>query len=126
MTFHFNKRYFLLAVLLFAVEVFIAICLTDRFIRPFVGDALVVILVYCAVSAFLKTDYRKIAVGTFVFACLIEICQYFDYVKLLGLENNRILATMLGRTFEWMDFAAYFAGFLTVLLYEKIFRSRKL
>lgn len=126
MTFYFDKKYFLLFVMLFTVEVFIALYFTDRFIRPFVGDALVVILIHCFVSIFLKTDYRKIALGTFIFACLIEICQYFDYVKLLGLENNRVLATMLGRTFEAADFAAYFIGFLIVLLCEKIFRSRKL
>jgi hypothetical protein len=27
---------------------------------------------------------------------------------------------MLGRTFEWSDFAAYFAGFLLILFFEKI------
>ena len=126
MAFYFNKKYFLLTVMLFAIEVFIAFYFTDRFVRPFVGDALVVILIYCFISIFLKIAYRKIAVGVFIFACLIEICQYFDYVKLLGLENSRVFSVLMGRTFEWADFAAYFIGFLIILLCEKIFRSEKL
>lgn len=126
MTFHFDKKYFLLASILFAVEVFIAFYFTDKFIRPFVGDTLVVILIYCFVSIFLQTDYRKLSLAVFIFACLIEICQYFDYVKLLNLENNRVLSAMMGKTFALADFAAYFVGFLIVLLCEKIFRSEKL
>lgn len=126
MAFYFNKKYFLFTVMLFAVEFFIALYITDQFVRPFVGDALVVILIYCFIRIFLKTDYRITALGVFIFACFIEICQYFDYVKLLGLENNRVFSVLMGRTFEWGDFAAYFAGFLIVLLCEKIFRSEKL
>jgi hypothetical protein len=49
--------------------------------------------------------------------------QYFDYVALLGLENNRALSVMLGRTFEWMDFVAYLAGFLSIILIEKILQA---
>jgi len=32
-----------------------------------------------------------IAFGSFLFACLIEVLQYYDYVKLLGLENIRLI-----------------------------------
>ncbi len=126
MIFHFDRKYFALALLLFAVEILIALYFTDRVIRPFVGDALVVILLYCFVRSFLKINHLKTAGGAFIFACLIEICQYFDYVKLLKLENNRVLSVLMGSTFEWLDFAAYAAGFLIVLLCEKIYRSEKL
>ena len=124
--FSFNKNYLFLTLLLFSVEVLIAVFVNDTLIRPFAGDVLVVILIYCFLRIFLNADHRKTAFGVLLFACLIEILQYFDYVKLLGLEHNRILSVMMGRTFEWFDFAAYFTGFLIVLLCEKIFRSPKL
>ncbi len=124
MTFHFSKTYFLLAVLLFAVEVCIALFYTDQFIRPFLGDALVVCLIYCSVRTFIQNDSRKISCAVLIFACVIEILQYFDYVKLLGLENNRAISVIMGRTFEWLDFAAYFAGFLLILIFEKMRQNK--
>ncbi len=121
MTFHFDKKYFALAILLFTVEVCIALFIKDRVIRPFIGDVLVVVLVYGFVRIFVKIIYWKVALGALLFACTIEILQYFDYVKLLGLENNRVLSTALGRTFEMLDFVAYFAGFLLILLAERFY-----
>ena len=118
MTLAFNVKYLLLAAFLFAVEVCIALFIKDAVVRPFVGDALVVILIYCFLRIFLNVAYWKAALAVFAFACLIEILQYFDYVARLGLENNRVLSVMLGRTFEWMDFIAYLAGFLFIILME--------
>jgi hypothetical protein len=116
--FKFNLKYLLLTIILFLTEVVIALFITDTLIRPFIGDVLVVVLIYCFLRTFLQIDYRKLAVGVLLFAFTIEILQYFDYVKLLGLENNRILSTAMGRTFERLDFVAYFAGFLLVVVAE--------
>lgn len=126
MLFTFNGKYLLLTVIIFAVEVGIALFMKDAVVRPFVGDVLVVVLMYCFVKTFLNFAAWKIALGVFLFACAIEVLQYFDYVARLGLENNRTLSTVLGRTFEWKDFIAYFAGFLLITGGEKIFKKRKL
>ena len=125
MTFHFNKKYLLLTTLIFAIEVFIGLFIRDTLIRPFVGDVLVVVLIYCFVRIFLNNTYWKLAFGVFLFACVIEILQYFDYVALLHLENYRIISVILGRTFEWLDFIAYLTGLLFILAVEKIFQSRE-
>ncbi len=125
MTFQFSKKYFLLTVLIFTTEVLIALFASDKLIRPFVGDALVIVLIYCFLRIFLNLNYLNIAVGVLLFAFVIETLQYFDYVKLLGLENNRILSVALGRTFEWLDFAAYFAGFLLIILCEKFYERHQ-
>ncbi len=122
MTFHFNLKYLLLTILTFAVEIFIALFVDDRIVRPFIGDALVVVLIYCFLRIFLNVNYLTAAFGVLLFACLIEILQYFDYVKLLGLENNLVLSVMMGRTFEWLDFAAYFAGFLVIISTEFVIK----
>ena len=125
MLFTFNGKYLLLAAILFLVEVCIAQFFDDTVIRPFAGDVLVVILIYCFFRTFLKFPYWKLAFGVLIFACAIEILQYFDYVRLFGLENNRVISVILGRTFEWLDFAAYLTGFLVILAVEKIVQRRE-
>ncbi|HEY8559175.1 MAG TPA: DUF2809 domain-containing protein [Pyrinomonadaceae bacterium] len=117
----FNGKYLFLSIIVFLIELAIALFVKDRFVRPFLGDVLVVVLIYCAVRIFLNVNFRRATLGVFLFACAIEILQYFDYVRRLGLEDNRILSVALGRTFEWLDFAAYFAGFLLILLFEKFY-----
>src|SRR6185295_7491161 len=121
----FNGKYLLLTIILFLVEVCIALFVKDSIVRPAVGDILVVVLIYCFFRIFLNAVYWKLAFGVFLFACLIEVLQYFDYVALLHLENNRIISTILGRTFEWKDFIAYFAGCLIIIGAEKILHNRE-
>lgn len=121
MTFILNKKYLFLTFALFLTEVFIALFVNDQFIRPFVGDVLVVVLIYCFLRIFLNFSYWKIALGVLIFAFVIETLQYFDFVKMIGFENNRIISTALGRTFAWADFAAYFVGFLLIIAFEKMF-----
>ena len=120
MQFAFNLKHLLFTIILFLTELVIALFVKDTLIRPFIGDVLVVVLVYCFLRIFLQIDYRKVAFGVLLFAFSIEILQYFDYVKLLGLENNRILSVAMGRTFERLDFVAYFAGFLLIVLTESV------
>lgn len=125
MKFGFSKIYFSATIIFLLIEIGIALFIKDRFVRPFVGDVLVVVLIYCFVRTFLKVSYLKTAFGVFLFASLIETLQYFDYVKLLGLENNRILSVMMGRTFELTDYAAYFVGFLLIISIEKFYERYK-
>ena len=119
-----NKGYFLLTILLFSVEVLIALFVDDALVRPFAGDCLVVVLIYCFLRIFLNFADWKIALAVLFFACLIEILQFFDFVKIIGFENNRVISVILGRTFELLDFAAYLAGFLLILFFEKIRQNK--
>jgi hypothetical protein len=126
MKFAFKLKYLLLTVILFSVEVCIALFINDSVVRPFVGDALVVALIYCFFKVFLDAASWKIALGVFLFACLMEVLQFFDYVALLHLENNRVISVILGRTFEWLDFIAYFTGFLFIILIENFYNKSDL
>ncbi len=126
MKIRFRFIYFALFLLILTVEVLIALFARDSIIRPFAGDVLVIVLIYYFLRIFLNYAPLKLALGVLIFAFVIEILQYFDYVKLLGLEKNRILSVMLGRTFERLDFAAYFAGFLLIIVGEKLRGSNKI
>jgi len=112
-------RYLFATLLLLATEIGIALFVHDTVIRPFVGDVLVVVLIYC----FLRIFVRVPAWAVLALACVIEVLQYFDFVAVLGLEHNRVLSVMLGRTFSWSDFLAYFVGFLVIVGAERL-RSR--
>ncbi len=114
----FNRKYFYLTVLLFLIEVFIAVFIDDQFIRPFVGDVLVVILIYCFVKSFWKIRANVAALSVFVFACAVEGLQYLNIVDRLGLRQYKVLAIILGTTFDWKDIFAYALGTAIILAWE--------
>jgi uncharacterized protein DUF2809 len=118
--FTFNKQYFVLAIALFVIEALIAIFVHDSFVRPYVGDYLVVMLVYCAVCTFVGAPVLKVCVGVLLFSFLIETLQYFHIVNRLGLEKNKIARIVIGSGFDWKDLLCYTLGTLTILGIETI------
>jgi hypothetical protein len=113
--YRFNKYYFALAVLLFNIEVLIADFVHDSLIRPYGGDFLVVILVYCAVKAFIKSDLWITAIGVLIFSYVVEIGQYYHLINKLGWENSALARNLLGTTFRWEDLLAYTLGMALVV-----------
>ena len=116
--FHFNKTYFLLFVILFITEVLIALYVHDEFVRPYVGDVLVVILLYCFVKSFLNWSINRTAIVVLLFSYLIETLQYFNIVQVLGLGNSTLANTLIGNYFTWVDILAYTLGALLVIVIE--------
>ena len=114
----FNLRFFLLTIVFFVTEVLIALYVKDDFVRPYVGDYLVVMLIYCAVRTFIKANPVKVAIAVLLFAYMIEVLQYFRIVDRLGLSGNPVAKTVIGYGFEWWDMLAYTLGVLTILLVE--------
>ena len=124
----FSPFYFIAALLLFITEVLIALFVHDQFIRPYIGDFLVVILIYCFVKSFLNTPVVPTALGVLVFAYTVELLQYFRIVELLGLQHSKAARIIIGSSFEWQDMLAYTMGILIVVLVEKrrtIFKKSK-
>jgi len=119
----FNLKFFLFALVLFIIEVLIALFVHDSIIRPYVGDFLVVILIYCGVRTFLKASPLKVAVGVLLFSYLIETLQYFSIVEKLGLAQNVLAKTVMGYGFDWLDILAYTLGIVTVLIVERLGRD---
>ena len=120
----FNKNYFGLFVLLFFVEVFIAVFVHDNFVRPYLGDVIVVILIYCFIKSFIRLTVLEAAVSVMLFAFTIEFLQFLNIVEVLHLEKNKIARTVLGTSFSWMDMLMYVIGIAIVLLVEKWLRKK--
>jgi len=127
-----RKSFFIYAVLLFLTEVLIALYAPAGFIRGFVGDVLVVILLFCMVRAggspvekaaakntgdgikrLFQTPWLAFAVLLFAFA--IEFGQYWGLVDKLGLGGNRLARIVIGSHFDPLDLVAYFVGYLILL-----------
>ena len=121
----FHKTYFLLATGLLITEVLIALYVKDAIIRPYVGDFLVVMLVYCFLRAFLNLPMWPVALFTLLFAYAVEFAQYLNLLKWIGLENNRFARIVLGSSFEWIDMLAYTLGVVCIVIVEKFLVKRK-
>ncbi|MGF1603334.1 MAG: DUF2809 domain-containing protein [Thermosynechococcaceae cyanobacterium] len=115
----FNAYYLFWSILLFLIELIIALYVRDGFIRPYLGDVLVVILVYAIVRAFFKFSILTTAAGVLVFAFGVEILQYFKIVEILGLETSAVARTVIGTTFVWEDLLAYSIGIGILLGLER-------
>ncbi|WP_113663090.1 ribosomal maturation YjgA family protein [Pedobacter nanyangensis] len=119
MKIQFNSSYFVLAAIFFIIEVLIALFVHDQIIRPYIGDVLVVMLIYCFVKAFFNFPVLNTTIGVLLFAYLIETLQYFQFVKRIGMEHSRLANVVIGNYFAWEDIIAYSIGAVIILLAER-------
>ncbi|MEI9945468.1 MAG: DUF2809 domain-containing protein [Chitinophagaceae bacterium] len=122
--FRFHWKYFILFIIIFCIEILIAAYVNDQVIRPYIGDFLVVIMLYCFVRAFVNVSPVKAAIAVLLFSYAIEISQYYRLVYRLGLGHSKIAVIVMGSSFEWIDLVAYTAGIAVVLFAEMIIRRR--
>jgi len=114
----FNKNYFLVFVLLFAIEIYIAIFLKDGFIRHTFGDYLVIILLYCFLKSFIRGKSFQTALAVLIISYVTEFLQLINLLELVNLQDNSFAKIVLGSTFSISDLIAYTFGIITILIFE--------
>lgn len=119
----FNWRYFVLAILILIIEILIAIFVHDSFIRPYIGDLLVVIFIYCFLKSFVSLSTSKAALYVLLFSYFVEALQYFRIVQHLGFQRNNLARIIIGTSFDWKDILMYTIGIVTVVIIESVFSS---
>jgi len=102
--------YAIAAFILLGMEVAIALFVHDDFVRPYIGDVLVVVLIHCAVRVVFPGRPKLLPVYVFAFACLVELTQHMRLLELLGLGHIVWLNVIVGGTFDWRDIACYAVG----------------
>lgn len=102
--------YTLATVLIFIIELLIALFVRDKFIRPYVGDMLVVVLIYTCVRVIFPERPRLLPLYVFLFAAGVEALQGIRIVELLGLQDNRFFSVLIGTTFDVKDIVCYGVG----------------
>src|SRR5262245_61199974 len=116
MKFGFHKKYAILSVGLFMIEISIALFIHDRLVRPFVGDMLVVILIFTICRSVINANYFWLALCVLIFSFAVEIGQYFNFISILGLQHCGLARTIIGTTFDFHDLLAYSAGVLLICI----------
>lgn len=116
--------YFLLFFILLLAEICIGLFVDDRFVRPYLGDVLVTVLICSFLRIIWSKGIRLLPVYVFLFATAVEIGQHFDMVKLLGLENNAFLSVLMGRSFSFIDLICYAAGCFLFYVINRIMDKR--
>ncbi|MDR1541883.1 MAG: DUF2809 domain-containing protein [Clostridiales bacterium] len=118
-----NIKYLCAFIISLAIEAIIAAFVHDQFIRPYVGDMIVVILMYFSIKIFLWKEIKLLPLYIFFFSVFIEALQLFRLPEHLGFSGNRIAMIILGSVFDIKDIACYFAGCLGIFIFE-ILRDR--
>lgn len=121
----FEPTYFSLAILFLVVEILIALYVKDDFVRPYLGDVLVVILIYCFLKAFWRITVINAILLVLAFSFFIEFSQYLNLVKALGLEGSTLANVVLGTSFSWGDLGMYLTGGIFVWTAERMRKNHQ-
>ena len=110
--------YAIATVILLLTEVLIALYVHDAFVRPYIGDVLVVIVIYTFIRIFVPERCKLLPLYVFIFAALVEFSQMFHIVEVLGWQDNRFLSVL-----DWKDILCYVAGCILLGVYEVLVRN---
>jgi len=116
--------YLAVAGLLLGVEIITGLFVRDAWLRPYGGDVLATIFVYCLLRSLTGGTMSRSLLLALLISYGIELGQYLRLVEHLGLGNYRLARIVLGSTFAWSDMLAYTIGAGMVLLVE-IFAKNK-
>lgn len=106
----FHSVYAGLTLALFLAEIAIALWCDDRLVRPYLGDTLAVLLVYCGARATTRMGVHAALLLALAAAVSVEFSQRFDLVGRIGLREYSVARTLFGTGFDCLDFVAYLLG----------------
>lgn len=115
--------YIILTIILLTVEVLIALFIHDNFIRPYLGDVLVVMAIYTFIRIFIPERVRMLPSYILCFAVLVELMQYFRIVEMLGLQENRFFSVLIGSVFDIKDIICYAVGCTLIVIGQMIYKK---
>ena len=117
-----NKRLFALCgfVLLLVVEIIIG-KYAHGFIRAYIGDVLVIPLIYCFVRIFYVRPAVWLPAAVGGLGILAEMLQYFNLCGLLGIPKGSLLGILLGSSADFADILCYAVGVLLIYTAEWCF-----
>ncbi|MES2690730.1 MAG: DUF2809 domain-containing protein [Bacteroidota bacterium] len=117
---HFTLKpgYLTAAILLLITEVLIALYVHDGFIRPYAGDFLAVVFLYCAVRSFIEMSVGVAVAFVLCVAYALEVLQYMNILRFIGMQHAKLAVILLGSAFEWMDMLIYTLAAGAILLAE--------
>lgn len=116
--------YIISALILFLIECIIALFVHDRIVRPYIGDLLVVILIYMTVRSFVPKGVVLLPLYIFIFAVIVEILQFVNVVGLLRVSDKAVARTIIGTQFSWIDIIMYAIGCLMTWIMQTLINKK--
>ncbi|MCC8146499.1 MAG: DUF2809 domain-containing protein [Bacteroidales bacterium] len=110
--------FFLSTIVLLLIEIIIALYVNDRIIRPYVGDILVTLLIYCFIRTLFAKGFTWLPLWVFLFACFVEFLQYLNFVEIIGVSENVYMRTIIGTSFSWLDIVCYGIGCILCFIFQ--------
>ncbi|MDR5591007.1 DUF2809 domain-containing protein [Christiangramia sp. SM2212] len=116
--------YLILFCILLCIELAIAVWVKDDFIRPYLGDFLVVILIYSFLRSISRIRVINALLIVLCFSFAVEFFQLVNIVKILQYQPPKVVMIILGSSFSAWDLLAYslgilFTGFLELKIQSK-------
>ena len=121
----FKRRlpYLIATVLLLVVEIFIGVFVHDNFVRPYIGDVLVTVLL-CTFGQMIFLKCRFIPIVVFLFSAVVELCQLIELDRILGIEGS-VLGIVVGSTFDVADIVCYAVGCIVFFTVQYFIKNKK-
>ena len=116
--------YFLIFLFLLGLEIAIATYLKTGFIRAYLGDLLVVILLYCLLMSTLKPSVKRGLILTLAIAFAIELLQLINLTRFFPQEYKQLATLVLGSHFSWLDLLMYVLGIVCAGITELVLQKR--
>ena len=107
--------------LVLLLEIFIGVFIQDNFIRPYVGDMLVTMLLCCLCRVILPR--LSPAIPVFLFSAVVEGLQWLGVTEKLGLQGT-VMGIILGSTFDWKDLFCYALGCIAFAVTDRLLNKK--
>lgn len=117
-TIRFSRNYFLVLCTILSTEIVIALYIHDTLIRPFIGDLLAVVLVYCGIKTCIRGKKKVAVTLSLGIAFCIELLQATPFLEWIGFSTHKMALMILGSTFDWLDILAYSVGAVLIIIFE--------
>ncbi|RMA56754.1 ribosomal maturation YjgA family protein [Ulvibacter antarcticus] len=124
MKFQFNFKFAGATIILFLIEVGIATCQTHHIVRSYIGDVLVIILLFTFIRTFFKIASEKLVLWILIFAFVIEFLQLFQLAETFNIQSH-VFRIIIGSVFDPWDLVAYVIGSIIILVMLKFFRRKQ-
>ena len=114
----------ILSVILLGIEVLIGL-FAHGWVRSYLGDVLVVILLYTIVRTIVLRKGKWFVMPTIilVFSFIVEFLQLWGFCDRFGITNE-FLRIIIGTGFSWIDIACYCIGIIPCYVSEYLLNRR--
>lgn len=119
-----RMKYLLGFIITIILEVLIALHVHDNFIRPYVGDILVIICIYLLLRTIIPDKIKHLSLYVLILGIIVEVMQYFNFSNMIS-GGSKILKIALGSTFDIKDIVCYVIGYIIIVFVETKLKGEK-